>query len=274
MALLKTANIQNGYIDDSSLFYVSNEIDERMQKTHLHDYDILVNIVGATLDVIGRVAPLPPKFPPTNITQAMALIRITSSEFLPYYVSTFLLTGYGKKQLDRLARPTGQYNINLQELQTVKIAKIPVVKQQEIQNVVLQSIDLKEKSKALYAEAEALLLHELGLDTLDLAHEPSYEATFEEMAAVGRMDAEYFQPKYEHLLERISQTGRSVRLADWVARPIQRGTQPEYSDDGDVIVINSQHVGKTHVELTDNRYTSRDFINKKAIVEPYDVLLK
>lgn len=57
--LLKTANIQDGYIDDNSFSYISDEIDERMRKTSLKDYDIMVNIVGATLDVISRTAPIP-----------------------------------------------------------------------------------------------------------------------------------------------------------------------------------------------------------------------
>ena len=203
--LLKTANIQDGYIDDNSFSYISDEIDERMRKTSLKDYDIMVNIVGATLDVISRTAPIPPNFPPTNITQAMALVRITSQEFLPYYVSMFLLTKYGKKQLHRLARPTGQYNINLQELQTVRVIHAPIDKQKDIHNLVLQAIDLRKVSKLLYIEAETLLLHELGLDRLDLAYQPAYEATFEDTIAAGRMDAEYFHPEKRHIIEQLAQ---------------------------------------------------------------------
>jgi len=235
--LLKTANIQDGFIDDSSLFLISSEIDRRMSNTRLRGRDVLINIVGATLGVIGRVAPLSTEIPPINITQAMALIRITSPDFLPYYVSTFLLTGYGKGQVHRMARPMGQYNINLQELQDVQIVRLPIEQQRVIQKLVLASMVQKEQSKSLYAEAEALLLSELGLDDLDLSHQPTYTRSYSQAWASGRWDAEYFQPKYQLVLEIMGQSGKTI---DNVARLAKRRFEPrpgrpfQYIEIGDV----------------------------------------
>ena len=76
--------------------------------------------------------------------------------------------------------------------------------------------------------------------------------------------------------KQLEATGQAIVLGDWLAEPIRRGMQPEYDDDGDVIVINSQHVGKTHVELDDNRRASACFCGAKSargVVRPYDVLL-
>jgi len=129
----------------------------------------------------------------------------------------------------------------------------------------------------LYAQAQALLTTELGLDRLDLSEGLYSVRRASEALQAGRIDAEYYKPRYQRLLEHIQKTGQGIRLGDWVAEPIKRGVQPEYVGDGNTVVINSQHVGKTHIVLDGNRFTSREFYqvgtNQRAIVRQYDVLL-
>ncbi len=62
----------------------------------------------------------------------------------------------------------------------------------------------RQRAKDIYAEAENLLLHELGLDTLDLSHELTYERDFMEVAAADRFDAQYFHPEKQHILEQLA----------------------------------------------------------------------
>ena len=147
--------------------------------------------------------------------------------------------------------------------------------QEELNQIVENAIVLFESASSLYAQAESLLLAELGLDGLDLSHQPTYTRNFSEVWAAGRVDAEHFQPKYYALLDKIQGTGQAVRLGDWLKEPIRRGVQPKYDEDGTMIVINSQHIGKTYIELEDNRRTTREFAaqNPHAVVRPYDVLL-
>ena len=95
-----------------------------MSKTRLQAEDVLINIVGATTDVIGRAAVIPHGFPQANITQAMALLRSTNKTLCPYFIFSFLCGRLGNKQVRRIARPTGQYNLNLPELGSFRI---PVV---------------------------------------------------------------------------------------------------------------------------------------------------
>ncbi len=132
-----------------------------------------------------------------------------------------------------------------------------------------------DRSAQFYSQAESLLLAELGLDKIDLSPSLFFEACYSDTVEAGRLDAEYFQPKYDRLLGLIEQTGQSVRLGDYLQEPPRRGIQPEYSDEGDIIVINSQHVGKNGVILDGNRKTDRGFLEAKGKgrVNQYDVLL-
>ena len=58
-------------------------------------------------------------------------------------------------------------------------------------------------SSVLYNEAEALLLHELGLDQLQLPTAKTYTAPFAEVMDSGRMDAEFFRPQHRFILDHL-----------------------------------------------------------------------
>ncbi len=63
-----------------------------MISSQLKEGDVLVNIVGATLEVVGRVAYVSSTFPKANITQAMSFVRLKSKynkELLPTYLFAF-----------------------------------------------------------------------------------------------------------------------------------------------------------------------------------------
>lgn len=107
----------------------------------------------------------------------------------------------------------------------------------ELNHLVEQAMSAFKHSKSLYAEAEAMLLAELGLDDLDLSHQPTYTRNFSETWAAGRLDAEYFQPKYQWAMEIMGQAGKTigdvVRLTKRRFEP-KPGEPFQYIEIGDV----------------------------------------
>ena len=111
IVLLKTNDIRNNVLTNNNIenyFFIDEEIDARMQNTRLQSKDVLINIVGATTDVIGRVALVSNNFPQANITQAMSFLRLKNKKLIdPCYLFSFLYSFYGNQQVRRIARPTG-----------------------------------------------------------------------------------------------------------------------------------------------------------------------
>lgn len=204
VVLLKTTDIRNNTLPlENNYYYVSDKIASRMKKTELLEKDVLINIVGATLGVIGRVAFVPQRFPKANITQAMALVRTKDKSFLNEFVFAFLISKYGRLQADRLARPTGQYNLNLEELSSFRIPTISLGKQEIIKNLIENSEEKLLISQSLYNQAENLLLEELGLKNFEAENKLWSVIELSEVKKANRIDAEYFQPKYEELESKI-----------------------------------------------------------------------
>ncbi|EAK4433526.1 restriction endonuclease subunit S [Campylobacter coli] len=151
-----------------------------------------------------------------NFVFASYLVRLVCNKeiLLPEYLTVFLNTHIGKKEIRRRARPSiNQTNVNPEELKEIKIPIFPMEFQLEIQNLVKDSHKALEESKELYKKAEETLYLELGLDPknplqslLDSkTNNPtkslniSIHTLKESFLKTGRLDSEYYQSKYEDI---------------------------------------------------------------------------
>jgi N-6 DNA Methylase len=91
-----------------------------------------------------------------------------------------------------------------------------------------------------------------------------YFATASEIKTAGRMDAQFFHPKFREIQARLEATGRCTTLSKSLALNV-RGRQPQYADMG-LPVINSKHVRANRVVL--------DSENRLAIEKGSPVVIK
>ena len=98
--------------------------------------------------------------------------------------------------------------------------------------------------------------------------EKSFKNSF---VASGRLDAEYYHPKFDELEEKIAKTHEMGKLKDFLTLN-QRGIQPNYAEQG-LPVINSKHVREGEVLLTDNRYAILSEKEEPLIIKTGDVLI-
>ncbi len=78
----------------------------------------------------------------------------------------------------------------------------------EIENVVKKSEFKRNASFETYAKAETILLKEIGLVNFELSKEPVNIKNFKEsFGLTKRLDAEYYQIKYEQVIEKIGSLG-------------------------------------------------------------------
>ncbi|MEH1920886.1 restriction endonuclease subunit S [Nostoc sp.] len=190
---LRAKDLKNFRIDNSDPIYVSDDYFRTIKRSHIQPHDILLSIMGT----IGNIAIVPESFDILTANRAIAIIRIEEdSKFDPYFVAAYLESKIGIALRERESQGGIQQRINLEGLKRLKIPFIPYSLQAEIRKQVFVALSRYRDSENIYAEAEALLLHELGLDNLDLSTQKTYVANFSETVESDRFDAEYFQPKY------------------------------------------------------------------------------
>lgn len=120
----------------------------------------------------------------------------------PYYLMVFLRSRYGFIQLLRQRELTIQYQLTLHRVKAVDIFEPSVPFQSYIESLAKTSYQQLKQSNFLYAEAESLLLEELGLKDWQPSVETIAVKSFSESFGVkGRIDAEYYHPDKQRVLD-------------------------------------------------------------------------
>ena len=121
----------------------------------------------------------------------------------PFYLLVFLRSKYGFEQLIRERELTIQYALTLERVGRILTFEPSNDFQKKIRQIFINSQDLYINSVQKYRETEQLLLSELGLLDRKPKHELSFIKNYSDTQEAERMDAEYFQPKYEEIIEAV-----------------------------------------------------------------------
>jgi hypothetical protein len=194
--IFRMDDLKNGFAFDYEMKYAP--IDETtFQKFRLEYNDILFNRVNSE-EFVGR----------TGIYKltgdyvfASYLVRLrTNRAMSPDALNLFLNSKYGVLSIRRLSRrAVNQANVNAQELQSILMPCFSQVFQDLLTQFSERSWQLYSEAERLYAQAEQLLLSELGLQDWKPQHTLTYVRNYSQVARARRMDAEHFQPKYDEL---------------------------------------------------------------------------
>ncbi len=218
---IKTDNLREDEIDISEVQMLSELGNKQIAASELRPGDVIVTIIGATEDIIGRAACVQPELGRANINQNIALIR---SRLPSGFLTVFLNSKYGREQLIWLSRQTGQVNLNCREVEELIIPIFSNTFVRFINELHRKRHDLLRSAIDMYYKAENLLLEELGLKDFKPKYERYYTVNLSEALTVRRIDAEYFQPVYSHLIGYLKRNFKILPLKAFVL-DLQKGIE-------------------------------------------------
>lgn len=198
--LIRTTEIKSEIADLSSVVFLSEDTHSRHKETELESTDIVFTKIGAN---IGDSAILPHRHKRYNFSQNVAGAKIRKTVIAPYYLAAYLNSKFGKLQLKRAQMPSGQGKLELTDIKKMLIVVADSGLQRYVEELYLRAEDEIQKSSDLYSQAEDLLLKELGLRDFKPKYELSYTASLSKAIGVHRVDAEYFQPAYDRVTEKM-----------------------------------------------------------------------
>ncbi|MDO4720710.1 MAG: restriction endonuclease subunit S, partial [Peptostreptococcaceae bacterium] len=207
--LFSATTPKENYFDLSRGVYISEKAHSQNPRTALKENDIIISTVGT----IGNCAVVNQSVLPANSDRHVGIIRLEDNSFKPRFISTFLLSKYGTFQTLRESTGNVQLNLFLYKIRTLKIPNLSLDFQERIEELVVQSDGCLESAKLRYVRAENLLISELGLENFHPSKEKiSIKSLKESFLRTGRLDSEYYQPKYDEILKKIMDYGGGFKL--------------------------------------------------------------
>lgn len=204
-------------------------------------------------------------------SSGLTVLRVANDIF-PEYMLVFCKTNYFVTCLNRRTTATMYPAVSDSDVLNTKLF-MPTFDFQEAIKCEVEKLYFKlDSSKSLYTQAETLLLETLGMADFNSSAESVNIKSFKDsFGATGRLDAEYYQPKYEQLEAIIAQNHVLGSLENLLTLN-RRGSQPNYAEQG-LPVINSKHVREGNVVLSDNRYAVLAEKENTLIIQKNDVLV-
>jgi len=272
-------------VNDAFIFDLTDAADGLMREgTNLNNFAEL----GSAKKLFKRgdvlISRLRPYLREICLVSSKAKILLGSTEFivlrqksdiLPEYLLAFLLTNEVQNIL--LWSQEGTNHPRFPETVLIDLP-IPIMEQRqqhEIADMIRTAVEKIDNSRVLYAQAQQAVLEVTGFSNFDLEQSPFYAVTLSEANAVGRMDAEHFQPKYKLLLDHLRKTAGAKTLGELVTEPIRRGVQPEYVENGKVLALNSRYVGLQFIDIVNAERANEGFwqLNERARARRLDVVM-
>ena len=186
--------IKQGIIDTSKARYISPDKHMTLSKSALREGDVLVVKTGD----VGKSAVVPDSLTGANISVHIGKIRLMKG-YNPYFVSAFLNCSYGCTQLLRRSMKTTRPEIKLVELQDIRIPKLSDEFDSVIEDTTRRAIKTRTESNQHYTTAQTMLSDAIHFRPSAFSQGNTAVKSFSEIFSTGRLDAEYFMPKYDDL---------------------------------------------------------------------------
>jgi type I restriction enzyme S subunit len=164
--------------------------------------DLVIAKGGNSLAKVGLLNDTYSKY---ALSRDIILIRTKKlKNYDTFFLWIFFHSKFGQALLWRTASQTGQPHLTLPSINEIFLPNTNLSFVNKIKIIYEKSIIKKELSKQRYIKAENLLLEALGLQNFNPSSIPvNVKSLKESFLDSGRLDAEYYQLKYEDLFERI-----------------------------------------------------------------------
>lgn len=258
----------NDFEDD--VRYVSEHAYNFLKKTKLYGNEIIIDKIGNA----GEVFLMPDLRRPVTLGMNLFMLRL-EADYDPIFVYIFLISKYGKALVYQRITGTVPTSIDKESVRGILIPLPSERLVQEVRTLIEYHFAAIQKAHDLYIQAEDLLLEELGLKDFQVEDDLSFVVNLLDVKSVNRIDADYFQPRYQKLVSKI-ELKDTKKIGDFV-KDYSTGfpfKSENYQEDG-IPLIRINNIKKGFIDLSDTAYLSdRDYsLSPKDTAKPGDIVL-
>ena len=268
---LRNQDIREGYIDENNSVFIDESIYNKLT-LHLEEGDILIPRVGT----LGNAALIKKNMLPCTSNQNLAIIRL-KNEINKYAIIAILVSKIGNYQINRLSTGNVQQWLNLATIGNIKIPCLANDFMDKVGNLMEMSNISIIKSNEKYYEAENLLLSELDLENFNPSSEKvSIKTLKESFLKTGRLDSEYYQPKYDEILNKITKYGCSefTNFVDRYTTGYPYSSDSYVEKDG-IVLIKISNINNFKLDISSASLIPKNDIDLSAenVVQKNDILV-
>ena len=267
---LLSESVQEGYIDTSKCRFITQKKNAELKRSELHPRNIVVTKTGV---YFGKSAVIPSNICKANMIAHVGKIELKDG-YNPYYVSTFLNSKYGYYQMRRRGIKATRPEIKLVEFPEIMIPIFSNVFDRSIESTIENAIKILSVSDDTMRDCETNILNAVGFKA-DASPYSGYSIRLlgESFCKSGRLDAEYYQPKYDEYWRQLQEFETTSIPTEY---EVFKNSGTNYADGvNDIGVIKTKQLGNNGIDTNgvESYFTIQACIeNKSTYLRKNDVV--
>ncbi len=251
--ILRLNEFDNVFIKEPARY--CNKITEKeFKELQLKQHDVLICRTNGNPNLVGRSAIVMEDEP---YAFASYLFRVqTNALILPQVLVAYLRGKYGRAEVEKYSMKGNQTNFSPAKFREIDVPVFERLFQEKIKKVFTYAYKLHISAKEMYAQAESLLNTYFNIDNYD-DRSLTVKNFSDSFLRFGRLDAEYYQPKYDTLFDALNSISNSYLGGEDGLVSIMKSIEPgseAYQDEGIPFVrvsdINKFEINEPSVKLS------------------------
>lgn len=197
---------------------------ETFSNLKLKKNDVLICRTNGNPKYVGRASIVPEDY---DYGFASYLFRVRSDSKIINSATlvAYLNSKYGREEIEKYSLVSNQANFSPAKFRKIKLPQFSSILQEKIEDIIFDSYNHLKLSKKKYKDAEEILLDLFDFDNFlrNILKKQLSVKSLKDTMIFNRIDAEYFQPKYDDLINKIKEKD-SALLIDIV--DIQKSVEP------------------------------------------------
>jgi type I restriction enzyme, S subunit len=264
---VRISNLRDFLISKKNLIYISEKDNARLSSSQLNVGDIVLSKVGNTIGVASLVTN---EIGPCNISENNIGIRLANGLDMQTksFIVTYLNSTPGQNQILRAISGNAQPKLNVSDIEQIKVPHVSAKFVNEIHQVFAKSMQLISHADMQYAQTQTQVLAALGLLDWHPKQRLSFVKNHSETIKTDRIDAEYYQPKYDEIVKAIKgYSGGWDTLGNIasITKCLEVGSEA-YKDEGDIPFVRISNLSP--FEIKEEKYISDELYAELSQHQP------
>jgi DNA METHYLASE-TYPE I RESTRICTION-MODIFICATION SYSTEM len=186
--------------------------------------DVLICRTNGNPKYVGRASIVPEDYD-YGFASYLFRVRPDSKIINSATLVAYLNSKYGREEIEKYSLVSNQANFSPAKFRKIKLPQFSSILQEKIEDIIFDSYNHLKLSKKKYKDAEEILLDLFDFDNFlrNILKKQLSVKSLKDAMIFNRIDAEYFQPKYDDLINKIKEKD-SALLIDVV--DIQKSVEP------------------------------------------------
>lgn len=202
---IKTKNVYKGHLKTQNLNFLTVEAHKKKVNNAVKNGDILITIIGANFEVVGRAYVFNNKdlieidSEEANINQNIARINNIPNSYDKIFIENFVNSHSGQVQIRRFSKQAVQVNLSSEEVRMLRIPRPPKPLQERMSSIVLKGRNVSNEV-IKECDYQVNLVDEKILDASGVAV-PDINVRSFETDILEQFNVNFYHPKYVKFVE-------------------------------------------------------------------------